>query len=126
MSKRVKVIISTILSISIIMLSACSSSNSNINTAKSIIDNELSDDVDINKCMFNEKSNVLYVIFYSFEHGNDDAFILLDNNKIYYGGVYSTIEDDDYDKQIEYGDYAIWSYQISSGDEDWVEINDNQ
>lgn len=126
MSKRVKVIISTILSISIIMLSACSSSNSNINTAKSIIDNELSDDVDINKCMFNEKSNVLYVKFYSFEHGNDDAFILLDNNKIYYGGVYSTIEDDDYDKQIEYGDYAIWSYQISSGDEDWVEINDNQ
>lgn len=47
-------------------------------------------------------------------------------NNIYYGGVYSTIETDDYNKQIEYGDYTIWTYQISSGDEDWAEINDNQ
>lgn len=126
MNKRVKVIFTAILSISIIMLSACGTSNKNINTAKSIIDSDLSDDVDINKCMLNADINVLYVKFYSFEHGNDDAFILLDNNKIYYGGVYSTIKEDDYDKQIEYGDYAIWSYQISSGDNNWIELNNNQ
>lgn len=49
----------------------------------------------------------------------------LDNNSVFYESINSTIEDDDYDKQIEYGDYAVLMYQLTVNgvDEKWIEIN---
>ena len=32
---------------------------------------------------------------------------VLDDNSVFYEGIYSTIKEDDYDKIIEYGDYTI-------------------
>lgn len=93
-----------------------------ISNAKEIIDADLSDDISINKCLYNEGENALYLKFYSFEHGNDEAIILLDDNSVFYEGVYSTIKEDDYDKVIEYGDYTIMKYQIDNSDEKWIEI----
>ena len=90
-----------------ITLSACSSENKIDITSKSLINEDLSDDISINECLYNEESNAVYVKFHSFEHGNDEAIILLDDNSIFYSSVYSTIKEDDYDKIIEYGDYAI-------------------
>ena len=105
-----------------ITLSACSSGNKIDITSKNLINEDLSDDISINKCLYNEESNAVYVKFYSFEHGNDEAIILLDDNSIFYSSVYSTIEEDDYDKIIEYGDYTLMMYEIANDNEDWVDV----
>lgn len=81
----------------------------------------LSDDISINKCLYNKESNAAYVKCYSFEHGNDEAIILLDDNSIFYSSVYSTIEDG-YDKVIEYGDYTLMMYEIVNSSDDWTNI----
>ena len=105
-----------------ITLSACSSGNKIDITSKNLINEDLSDDISINKCLYNEESNAVYVKFYSFEHGNDEAIILLDDNSIFYSSVYSTIKEDDYDKIIEYGDYTLMMYEIASDSDNWVEV----
>lgn len=105
-----------------ITLSACSSGNKIDITSKDLINEDLSDDISINKCLYNEESNAVYVKFYSFEHGNDEAIILLDDNSIFYSSVYSTIKEDDYDKVIEYGDYTLMMYEIANDNEDWVDV----
>lgn len=105
-----------------ITLSACSSGNKIDVTSKNLINKDLSDDISINKCLYNEESNAVYVKFYSFEHGNDEAIILLDDNSIFYSSVYSTIKEDYYDKIIEYGDYTLMMYEIANDNEDWVEV----
>lgn len=111
----------------ILVFTACSSKSSEskiISNAKEIIDADLSDDISVNRCLYNEEKNAVYLKFYSFEHGNDEAIIFLDNNSVFYESINSTIEDDDYDKQIEYGDYAVLMYQltVNGGDEEWIEI----
>ena len=105
-----------------ITLSACSSGNKIDIISKNLINEDLSDDISINKCLYNEESNAVYVKFYSFEHGNDEAIILLDDNSIFYSSVYSTIKEDDYDKIIEYGDYTLMMYEIASDSDNWVEV----
>ena len=105
-----------------ITLSACSSGKKIVVTSKNLINEDLSDDISINKCLYNEESNAVYVKFYSFEHGNDEAIILLDDNSIFYSSVYSTIKEDDYDKVIEYGDYTLMMYEIANDNEDWVDV----
>ena len=105
-----------------ITLSACSSGNKIDITSKNLINEDLSDDISINKCLYNEESNAVYVKFYSFKHGNDEAIILLDDNSIFYSSVYSTIKEDDYDKIIEYGDYTLMMYEIASDSDNWVEV----
>lgn len=114
----------------VLTFTACGSESSEskiISNAKDIVDRDLSDDVSINKCLYNEKANAVYLKFYSFERGNDEAIILLDDNSIFYESINSTIEDDDYEKQIEYGDYAVLMYQIAvnGSDEQWTEIEIN-
>ena len=105
-----------------ITLSACSSGNKIDITSKNLINEDLSDDISINKCLYNEESNAVYIKFYSFDHGNDEAIILLDDNSIFYSSVYSTIKEDDYDKIIEYGDYTLMMYEIASDSDNWVEV----
>ena len=105
-----------------ITLSACSSGNKIDIISKNLINEDLSYDISINKCLYNEKSNAVYVKFYSFEHGNDEAIILFDDNSIFYSSIYSMIKEDDYDKIIEYGDYTLMMYEIASDSEDWVEV----
>ena len=106
----------------LITLSGCSSENKIDIKSKDLINKDLSDDISINKCLYNEESNAVYVKFYSFKHGNDEAIILLDDNSIFYSSIYSTIEEDDYDKVIEYGDYTLMMYEITSNDDNWVEV----
>ena len=105
-----------------ITLSACSSGNKIDIISKNLINEDLSDDISINKCLYNEESNAVYVKFYSFEHGNDEAIILLDDDSIFYSSIYSTIKEDDYDKIIEYGDYTLMMYEIANDNEDWVDV----
>ena len=105
-----------------ITLSACSSGNKIDIISKNLINEDLSYDISINKCLYNEKSNAVYVKFYSFEHGNDEAIILLDDDSIFYSSVYSTIKEDDYNKVIEYGDYTLMMYEIANDNEDWVDV----
>lgn len=111
-----------ILVICICLLSACNNSSDIVSVSKRVIDNDSSIDCNIGKCYYNEEINVAYVKFFSMDNGEDDAVIMLDDNTIYYGGVYSQIAEDDYGKIIEYGDYALYVEQISSGDEDWAEV----
>ena len=105
-----------------IVLTACSSVNKIDVTSKNLINEDLSDNISINKCLYNEESNAVYVKFYSFEHGNDEAIILLDDDSIFYSSIYSTIKEDDYDKIIEYGDYTLMMYEIASDNDNWVEV----
>lgn len=105
-----------------IVLTACSSVNKIDVTSKNLINEDLSDDISINKCLYNEESNAVYVKFYSFDHGNDEAIILFDDNSIFYSSVYSMIKEDDYDKTIEYGDYTLMMYEIANGNDNWVEV----
>ena len=105
-----------------ITLSACSSGNKIDIISKNLLNEDLSYDISINKCLYNEKSNAVYVKFYSFEHGNDEAIILLDDDSIFYSSVYSMIKEDDYNKIIEYGDYTLMMYEIENGNDDWVDV----
>ena len=116
---KTKLILLVIISI---VLTACSSVNKIDVTSKNLINEDLSDNISINKCLYNEESNAVYVKFYSFEHGNDEAIILLDDDSIFYSSIYSTIKEDDYDKIIEYGDYALMMYEIASDNDNWVEV----
>ena len=116
---RTKLIFLVIISI---VLTACSSVNKIDVTSKNLINEDLSDDISINKCLYNEESNAVYVKFYSFDHGNDEAIIILDDKSIFYSSVYSTIKEDDYDKIIEYGDYTLMMCEIASGNDNWVEV----
>ena len=116
---KTKLILLVIISI---VLTACSSVNKIDITSKNLINEDLSYDISINKCLYNEKSNAVYVKFYSFEHGNDEAIILLDDDSIFYSSIYSTIKEDNYDKFIEYGDYALMMYEIASDNDNWVEV----
>ena len=111
-----------LLVIILITLSACSPVNKIYVTSKNLINEDLSDDISINKCLYNEESNAVYVKFYSFEHGNDEAIILLDDNSIFYSSIYSMIKEDNYDKIIEYGDYTLMMYEIASGNDNWAEV----
>lgn len=113
------ILLFTIISIT---LSACSSENKIDIKSEDLINKDLSDDISINKCLYNEESNAVYVKFYSFKHGDDEAIILLDDNSIFYSSIYSTIKEDDYDKVIEYGDYSLMMYEITSDDNNWVEV----
>ena len=116
---KTKLILLVIISI---VLTACSSVNKIGVTSKNLINEDLSDNISINKCLYNEESNAVYVKFYSFEHGNDEAIILLDDDSIFYSSIYSTIKEDDYDKIIEYGDYTLMMYEIASDNDNWVEV----
>ena len=116
---KTKLILLVIISI---VLTACSSVNKIGVTSKNLINEDLSDNISINKCLYNEESNAVYVKFYSFEHGNDEAIILLDDDSIFYSSIYSTIKEDDYDKIIEYGDYTLMIYEIASDNDNWVEV----
>ena len=51
----------------------------------------------------------------------------MDDNSVFYESIYSTIKEDDYDKQIEYGDYAVLIYQltVNGDDEQWTEFEIN-
>ena len=112
----------------ILVFTACGSESSEskiISNAKEIFDKDLSDDISINTCLYNKETNAVYLKFYSFEHGNDEAIILLDDSSVFYEGIYSTIKDDDYGKIIEYGDYTIMKYQIENNDEKWTEIENS-
>lgn len=124
--KATKTKLTLLFVIIVFMLTACNSNSSEsniISNAKEIVDKDLSDDISINACLYNKKVNAVYLKFYSFEHGNDEVIILLDDNSVFYEGIYSTIEDNDYDKVIEYGDYTIMKYQIENNDENWIEVD---
>ena len=128
--KTVKAKLILLFAIVVFTFTACgseSSENKIISSAKEIIDKDLTDDISINKCLYNEEANAVYLKFYSFEHGNDEAIILFDDNSIFYESINSTIEDDDYEKQIEYGDYTVLMYQIivNGTDDQWTEIKIN-
>ena len=112
------ILLFTIISIT---LSACSSESRIDVTSKKIINKDLSDNISVNKCLYNKESNSVYVEFTS-KYGDDEAIILLDDNSIFYSSVYSTIEEDDYDKIIEYGDYTLMMYQIEVNGDNWVEV----
>lgn len=107
-------------------LSACLLSvkgeNKISSTSENLISDDLSDNVSIYKCLYNEEYNSAYVKFHSYLYGNDEAIILLDDNSIFYASVASTIKENDYDKIIEYGDYILMMYQIENNNNDWVEI----
>ncbi len=110
------------------LLSACSTKSNDskiLENAKSIINKDLSDDISVNECLYNEDANAVYLKFYSFEHGNDEAIIFLDDNLVFYESIYSTIAEDDYEQQIEYGDFAIMMYQIivNGASENWATID---
>ena len=81
---KTKLILLVIISI---VLTACSSVNKIDVTSKNLINEDLSDNISINKCLYNEESNAVYVKFYSFEHGNDEAIILLDDDSIFYSSI---------------------------------------
>lgn len=83
---------------------------------------DLSNSVSIYYCAYNEDSNFAYIKFHSDELGNDESLIDFSDNKIYYGSVYSSIDKNDYDKIIEYGDYTTAIYQIQNNDKQWSEL----
>lgn len=128
--KTIKAKLILLIVIIVFAFTACGSEFSEskiISNAKEIIDKDLSDDVSINKCLYNKEENAVYLDFYSFDHGNDEAIIFLNDNSVFYESINSTIEDDDYDKQIEYGDYTVLMYQltVNGGNEKWTEIEIN-
>lgn len=126
--KTIKAKLILLIATIVLTFTGCGSESSEskiISNAKEIVDKDLSDDISINTCLYNKETNAVYLKFYSFEHGNDEAIILLDDSSVFYEGIYSTIKDDDYDKIIEYGDYTIMKYQIENNDEKWTEIENS-
>ena len=117
--------IASIIYVFIIVLSLCgcgNSSNNIVEKSKKMIENDLSNSVSIYYCTYNEDSNFAYIKFHSDELGNDESLIDFSDNKIYYESVYSSIDKNDYDKIIEYGDYTTAIYQIQNNDKQWSEL----
>ncbi len=117
--------IASIIYVFIIVLSLCgcgNSSNNIVEKSKKMIENDLSNSVSIYYCTYNEDSNFAYIKFHSDELGNDESLINFSDNKIYYESVYSSIDKNDYDKIIEYGDYTTAIYQIQNNDKQWSEL----
>jgi len=128
--KQLKNKVILIIFIVLTIISGCSSSSPEdkiIKESREIINKDLSDEISINQCLYNKEKNAVYLEFYSSNHSNDKAIILLDDNSIFYDSIYQTIEDDDYEKIIEYGDYALIMAQltINGGDDQWTEIEIN-
>lgn len=126
--KTIKAKLILLIATIVLTFTACGSESSEskiISNAKEIVDKDLSDDISINTCLYNKEANAVYLKFYSFEHGNDEVIILLDDNTVFYEGIFSTIEEDEYDKVIEYGDYTVMKYQIENNGEQWTEIEIN-
>lgn len=124
--KKIKAKIILLFATIILTFSACGSESSEskvVSDAKELINQDLSDDIFVNKCLYSEKDNAIYIKFNSEKHGDDEAIILLNDDSILYESVYSTIKEDDYEKIIEYGDYTVLKYQItmSGSDGDWEE-----
>lgn len=94
-------------------LCSCSSGNSVYKTAKNTISGDLSEKITVNECCYSQELNAVYVDFSSSKHGDDIAFITLDDNNVYYESVYNSIDSNDYNKIIEYGEYVILSYQYT-------------
>lgn len=117
--------IASIIYVFIIVLSLCgcgNSSNNIVEKSKKMIENDLSNSVSIYYCTYNEDSNFAYIKFHSDKLGNDESLIDFSDNKIYYESVYSSIDKNDYDKIIEYGDYTTAIYQIQNNDKQWSEL----
>ena len=117
--------IASIIYVFIIVLSLCgcgNSSNNIVEKSKKMIENDLSNSISIYYCTYNEDSNFAYIKFHSDELGNDESLIDFSDNKIYYESVYSSIDKNDYDKIIEYGDYTTAIYQIQNNDKQWSEL----
>jgi hypothetical protein len=117
--------IASIIYVFIIVLSLCgcgNSSNNIVEKSKKMIENDLLNSVSIYYCTYNEDSNFAYIKFHSDELGNDESLIDFSNNKIYYESVYSSIDKNDYDKIIEYGDYTTAIYQIQNNNKQWSEL----
>lgn len=109
-----------ILLITLISITLCSCiTNNKVKVSENIISKDLSSEVTIDTCLYNEEYNAIYVEFYSSRYGDDDAIILLDDESIFYTSVYETIPEDDYAKIIEYGNYAIMRYKLISDGEGW-------
>lgn len=117
--------IASIIYVFIIVLSLCgcgNSSNNIVEKSKKMIENDLLNNVSIYYCTYNEDSNFAYIKFHSDELGNDESLIDFSNNKIYYESAYSSIDKNDYDKIIEYGDYTTAIYQIQNNNKQWSEL----
>lgn len=72
MRKHKKIFITTLIIISMI-ITGCGASSDNItNNIKTLIDKDLSDDVSIYECLYNEKVNSVYIRFFSFNRGDDN------------------------------------------------------
>lgn len=117
--------IASIIYVFIITLSLCgcrNSSNNIVEKSKKMIENDLSKSISIYYCTYNKDNNLVYIKFHSDELGNDESLIDFGNNKIYYESVYSSIDKNDCDKIIEYGDYTTAKYQIQNNDKRWSEL----
>ena len=104
------------------ILTSCNLKKDIISNAKEIIEQDSSDEISIYSCVYNKENQMAYIKFHSDNNGNDEALIDFKNNKIYYESVYSSINEKDYDKIIEYGDYTISIYEIQSDNKNWKEI----
>lgn len=94
-----------------------------ISKSQKTIKKDLSDDISIYYCAYNDTKNMSYVKFYSDKNGNDEALIDFKNNKIYYESVYNSIRNTDYSKIIEYGDYTLTQWQLlSNSKNEWETI----
>lgn len=109
-----------ILLIALISITLCSCMiNNKVKVSENIISKDLSSEVTIDTCLYNEEYNAIYVDFYSSKYGNDEALILLDDESIFYRSVSETIPDDDYERLIEYANFPIMRYQIITDGEGW-------
>ena len=126
--KTIKAKIVLFMTVALIFTSCSESAEDKIIlNAKEVINKDLSDDISINVCLYNKESNAVYIKFHSDKQGNDEAIIFLNDNSIFYESIYSTIKKDDYEKIIEYGDYAVLMYQltVNGNNDQWIVITDN-
>lgn len=107
-----KIIVSIIL-VFALLLTGCNNS-AKYKSAKKMIEKDLSVDISVNKCLYNEEKDAMYLQFTIKDFLNDEAIILFDNDKIYYESVYSTISSNDYNSIIAYGDYTVLKYSAIS------------
>ena len=122
--KKMKTKMIILLAVVTFTLCACSSTDNIATNAKNIVEEDISEDISVNKCLYNKEANASYLNFYSTNHGEDEAIILFNDDSIFYESVYSAIDNNDYDKIIEYGDYTTMMYQINVNGtcNDWVEV----
>lgn len=106
-------------------LTSCGAEKTVSAMAAEAIEQDLGGEIDLSACKYCEEKKMIYVAFDAAGLGDDQAVLVLDEegavSKIMYQHIYDTIENEDHEKNKQYGDFALAMNDVNMGDDRWLD-----